>query len=404
MTLSKVISISKKRSSLALLMLLFTMQLSAASYRVGVCSSFSDPAFDDTVRAAISFSAAAVENPLLLNEAIKRDEAKDKKEYEISAASAVAAEKDKPSYVEKDHAAEIYEIEPVFLNLPEAQLEFVEKGDGDAVSYIMALNDLDELVFFSKFSYGALEELEIWINGSLEEILFPPLDNSGYFKLLSSFFLSRWRGNDYSIVRFEGNVPYTVESDGNEVEMYDRYAVLKNGSHELVLSYPYHADFEAVLETPVSSAVYFSLEKDDGKPLFISTLPYSEEIRLNGEIVEDGYVEDTFLPFSLSIGCEGYETGMIQGASNPGLIEISLLPSALYEPDYLEIAKKDFYSNLLLTLASFGAGIAIGFVNDVYSLDYLVPLETLAAGISVFQLIRTIDGLFKYRDALALGI
>ncbi len=404
MTLSKVISISRKRSSLALLMLFFTMQLGAASYRVGVCSSFFDPAFDDTVRDAISFAASAVEDPLLLKEAIKRDEAKDEKEYEISVASAVSAENDKPSYVEKDRSAELYEIEPVFLDLPEVQLEFVKKGDAEAVSYIMALNDLDELVFFSKFSHGVLEELEIWINGVLQDILFPPLDNSGYFKPLSSFFLNRWRGNGYSIVRFEGNVPYTVESDGKGIGMYDRYAVFEDGSHELVLSYPYHADFEAVLETPASSAVYFSLKKDEGKPLFISTFPYSEEIRLNGEIVEDGYVEDASVPFSLSIGHEGYEVGMIQGSSNPGLIEVGLLPSSLYEPDYLEIAKKDFYGNLLLTLASFGAGIAIGFVNDVYSLDYLAPLETLAAGISVFQLIRTIDGLFKYRDALALGI
>ena len=404
MTLSKVISISKKRSSLALLMLLFAMQLSAASYRVGVCSSFSDPFFDDVVRAAIFFSASAVEDPLLLNEAMERDEAKEEKEYAISAAAAVAAEKDRPSYVKKDHSAETYEIEPVFLDLPEAQLEFVQKGDEDAVSYIMALNDLDELVFFSKFSYGSMEELEVWINGVFQDILLPPLDNSGYFVPLSSFFLSRWRGKGYSIVRFEGNVPYTVKSDGNEVVMHDRYAVFENGSHELVLSYPYHFDFEAVLETPVSSAVYFSLEKEDQGPLFISSFPYSEEIRLNGEIVEDGYVAAASVPFSLSIGCEGYEAGMIQGSFNPGSVEVGLLPSSLYEPDYLEIAKRDFYGNLLLTLASFGAGIAIGFVNDIYSLDYLAPLETLAAGISVFQLIRTIDGLFKYRDALALGI
>lgn len=403
MILSRAISISRKRSSLALLLVLFCMPLFAASYRVGVAAGFDDPSFFDLIGTASSFSSAFVEDPVLAADAVSRDREKALREYEVKVAEAVRGGKEVPEFVQPDLAGD-YVVEFVPLDIPDEQIAFVEKGDAEAVGYLKMLNDLDELMFFSRFQEGSVEELVLHVDGVFEDVFFAPLDGSGYFLQLANFFLKHWKGGGYSIVRMDGNVPYTVMCDGSALELYDRYCVFEDGSHVLVLSYADYRDLEVVLETPVSSGVYFSLEELPAGPLFISSVPYSSDVRLNGVAVESGFVGNAALPLSVSAVRPGYETRTVNSAGNPGVLEMTLLPSPLYEPGYLETAKKDFYSNLLFTLASFGAGVALGFVNGIYQLDHLVPLETLAAGVSVFQLIRTIDSLFKYRDALSLGV
>lgn len=403
MILSRAISISRKRSSLALLLFLFCLPLFAASYRVGVVVGFDDQTFRGLIGTASSFASAFVEDPALVDAAVSRDMDKALREYGLKAAQAIRDGKEVPGYVQPDLSGK-YAVELVFPDIPDDQMAFVRKGDAEAVGYLKNLYDLDELMLFSRFSEGSVEELELYVDGVFQEVFFAPLDGSGYFLQLAEFFLDRWRGGGYSIVRMDGNVPYTVMCGNSALELYDRYCVFEDGSHELVLSYADCRNLEVVLETPVASDVYFTLEELPVGPLFISTVPYSSDIRLNGVGVEAGFVGNAALPLSVSVVKPGYETRTVNSAANPGVLEMALLPTSLYEPGYLEAAKRSFYSNLLLTLASFGAGVALGFVNGVYQLDFLVPLETLAAGVSVFQLIRTIDSLFKYRDALSLGV
>ncbi len=405
---SKAIFIGRKRAKLLPFLLVFiSMGLSAASYRIGL-SAFENTSISylSSFSQMLSFSAGSVLNEDLLQKARESDSEREERAYEIAVSEAIRNERDASSIEKAESDKSSYSAEIVSLSLSDEERGYLMSGDEAALWYIKHANDLDELYLIDVSEDDGLFDVDIYLDGKLlfHFIHSPYVESSAEEEILRYFAL-RYRASGYSLVRVSGNVDAEIVLDGSAVERYGNYILAEKGLHHVSINSASYVSAEADVTLTASFESYeYSLSEVRTVPLFISTIPYTDEIYYQGRRVDEGYVEETTYPFSLIVNRPGYETRSIQSDVGRESVMTVLLPSDLYSSERLNEKKNVFYTHLLLTLLSFGGSVAVNSISDIYSLDYLSPLTVAFQGVGVIELVRTVTALFEYRDALNYGI
>ncbi len=393
-----------------LLLLFFSFSLYAADYRVGFVFSGSDAEFASDVRDAILFSGRIVDNKDVLRERKAKELEKLERAWRESENSAIrnsgVISEPSSSRTEWIFPEEGYSTAIVELTLSENDSEYLALSDPVAISYIKLLNDLDELVYVTSFYSDGLFENRIYIDGEEVALFLSVPGLTSLFQSINDFFLSRYRESEMRTVLLDGNIDAEIREDGVLLPVFENYLLLASGAHSLML----HAegyddqsidyDLSSSYSLPVLS---YNLSEIRSVPIFISTVPYTEEVFYQGHLVTSGYVRETTLPFVITASSPGFETRTVQSSREVRMMEVRMLPSAYYDPDRLERAKNTFYWSLLGTLGAFGLTVASGVVDNIYDAD-LSPLTYTFTGVSIISLVRMFESLFEYKDAAIMSI
>ena len=268
----------------------------------------------------------------------------------------------------------------------------VDKNE-NILSYIEQKNDADMIVF----SLVDGDEVSIYA-GCEEKVFFIYSPTFDYTESILRTLLSLFFSPDFSLLSFSSERQFTSLSH----ELFDSYAIVRKGENRFLFSSPYSNDLEIAVNV---STPYLSIplvfEETETFPLSISSIPYADSMYYMGDKV-GSYIENVYLPYSIFISEDGYISRSYQNDEKSSFVEVSLLDEKLYNEGKTEEKKQEFYSNLIATLALFGLSVASDVVNNIYSLSFDAA-STFTAGISIVQLIRTIDTLFEYRDSVYRG-
>ena len=393
-----------------LLLLFFSFSLYAADYRVGFVFSGSDVEFASDVRDAILFSGRIVDNKDVLRERKAKELEKLERAWRESENSAIrnsgVISEPSSARTEWTFPEEGYSTAIVELTLSENDSEYLALSDPVAISYIKLLNDLDELVYVTSFYSDGLFENRIYIDGEEVALFLSVPGLTSLFQSINDFFLSRYRESETRTVLLEGNIDAEIREDGVLLPVFENYLLLTPGAHSLMLHAEGYDDqiFDYDLSSSYSLPVLsYNLSEIRSVPIFISTVPYTEEVFYQGHLVTSGYVRETTLPFVITASSPGFETRTVQSSREVRMMEVRMLPSAYYDPDRLERAKNTFYWSLLGTLGAFGLTVASGVVDNIYDAD-LSPLTYTFTGVSIISLVRMFESLFEYKDAAIMSI
>ena len=282
------------------------------------------------------------------------------------------------------------------------------EGMGGSDSILLPLynvNDLDELYYIRQEEDDGLDFVSIYLDGQiLFNFVYSEYVESSAEEEILLYMILRYRSGKYSLVHLQGNTIAAVRASGKMLERYGDYVAMPMGLNHITISSPtYESETIDFIADESFEILQYDLQKVRTMPLFISTIPYTDEVYYQGERVIGGYVEDTTYPFSIIASKEGFESRTVQSDIGEHSIEAVLLDSSLYYPDRLDEKKNEFYTHLLVTLLTYGASIATDVVADIYDLP-LAPFSTLVQGVSILELVRTFTALFEYRDALSYGI
>ena len=389
MILSRAIFIGRKRISFLALLLFIALSSYASEYRIAVViDAESSVPYVENFESYLEFSSRVVMNDSLSDAAKKRDEELLEIEYEKAVARAYREERDVSSVRRESLASSTYEGEIVNLELSDEDISFLLACDEAALSYVFRTNDLDELYLIRVRDDDSLSFVEIFLNGEpLFRFIYSEYVESDAESEILRYMVLRYRGGHSALARISGNTMPSVSVDGSDAERFNSYLILPMGLR--------HLEFR--------SEISYEMEEVRTLPLFISTIPYTDEIYYQGERVYGSYVSETTYPFSLIVSREGFEPRSLQSDIGEHIIVTTLLATELHDPERVEVKKGEFYTHLLITLLTYGSSIAIDVVSDIYDFD-LAPVSVLAKGVSVVELIRTLTVLFEYRDAINYGI
>lgn len=405
MTLLKAIFTGRKRSKVFFILMFLSLGLSADPYRVGlVVDSKRDIPYVSTFPQMLSFAAKRIENQALIENAEKMDALREQIAYEKEIASSFRKEAEVKDAPERQRSSE-YDVEVVPLEPGAEDLAFLKAGDDIAIDYIKYVNDLDELYLISVEEDDGLYEVSFSLDGlPLFRFFYSEYVDSDAEAELLNYMLLRYRTGSYALARINGNTSANIFVDGGMAERYADYLVIPFGMRHIEVASPsYETESMDVMVDSSFTELCYELTKVRTMPLFISTLPYTDDVYYQGERVSGGYVQDTTYPFSLIATKEGFESRTVQSDVGEHSVVTTLLPSALYYPERVNEKKGEMYTHLLITLLSYGASIAVDVVSDIYCLE-LAPVSTLMKGVSVLELVRTFTALFEYKDALGYGI
>ncbi len=407
MSLSKTIFTGRKRISLILTLIFLTAALKAEPYRIGLVIDAEIPVpYVDAFESLLNFSARSVSNPDLIDAAHQRDEFNSVVSYMKALSSAARSERDRSSAVKDSVDKESsYEAEVINLDLSAEDVYYLSISDSVAIDYLKLLYDLDEIYYIRTREEFSLGDVEIYLDGRcLFRFVYSIYVETSAEAEILSYLLLRYRGSGYALVVLSGNVAASVMVDRRPAERYLSYIVLPFGMHRVEFISPSYEPYsmDIYIDEHIEHIEY-DMRKVRTVPLFISTVPYTDEVYYQGQRVRAGFVDETTYPFSIIVNKEGFESRTIQSDRGEHSVMVTLLPSRLYDSERLSEKKNEFYTHLLITLLSFGSSVAIGVVSDIYETD-LSPLTMAASGVSLLELIRTLTALFEYRDALEYGI
>ena len=164
----RVISISLRRLSLSLVLLLLPIALGAASFRAAVVAD------DERSLRMILDALSVLSGPVTSSSSIASYEAKAEREREAEKAERIigyitaenlealeAMEDEEESAAESDELI----LEVVSVTVSDAENEFLMKGDEEAFSYVMLSDDLDLLIVSKTEDDGLLSDHTLWVNG-----------------------------------------------------------------------------------------------------------------------------------------------------------------------------------------------------------------------------------------------
>ena len=406
MTSLRVIFTGRKKISILFLLLFISFSLYSSPYRIGVIADEgSTVPYIRSFSSILSFAASRLDSDVLTSLARENDEKIAERDYEIALSSAYRAERDSRSVSRKMPDDSQYVCEIVPLELSEEMMRFISTSDDVAIRYLKYVNDLDELYYIRQEEDDGLDFVSIYLDGQiLFNFVYSEYVESSAEEEILLYMILRYRSGTYSLVHLQGNTIAAVRASGKMLERYGDYVAMPMGLNHITISSPtYESETIDFIADESFEILQYDLQKVRTMPLFISTIPYTDEVYYQGERVIGGYVEDTTYPFSIIASKEGFESRTVQSDIGEHSIEAVLLDSSLYYPGRLDEKKNEFYTHLLVTLLTYGASIATDVVADIYDLP-LAPFSTLVQGVSILELVRTFTALFEYRDALSYGI
>ena len=411
-TLSRVISITlKSRTSKRLLFLLtllslLLLPLRAEEWRYVVAGE--DEGYSALVEDALG-TVPFVSNPLVLEKAHIR--AEEKSRTAMEAKKALLYSKEDFKGAEKTEAEKIepfssLEMKKVDLDLSK-YMALLSRSDSDALHHISLSNDLDAIFFVKAESEGNIRRIELFMNGEPIRNCYYSSDLSSYEeRQLVSLFSSLLLGDEgeiYNLVLSPSSA--TVAVDGEKRSSSSPYILLENGKHTFTLSAYGYQDQTFELDLDGSEkTISLSLEKSPSFGLFVTSLPWTGEIWLNGIKTEGKYITDVDAPYVLTLRREGYAPASFQTSSSSPVREVTMKPIWTEDKDILKEKKNDFYRSTLIALLSFGGYTASGALEKIGGVPYQDTAKVVLGGISIVSLVNLVRSAADYYGYAGLGI
>ena len=411
MTSSRVTSISRRRLSLLLILILLAQTLWAASFRTAVVAE--DEGCMAIILDALSVLSGEVTSPDAVSAFRAREARSEEIERErtesgyITAENFTALEEMRNGETEAEDEAEEEEeiiLEVVSASISDVEEEFLAAGDMEAYDYVMLSDDLDMLITAYTEEEGLMTDMSLLVDGrEVYSSLYLTSEEDDEFLSILGVLLPYIKSPDTVIVRVSVPPVVSVSVDGSAVTPLRSVIALERGPHEVVYSSP---RFETVRETVYAeegAVLSPQLVPLFSGPAFISSLPFDAALYYQGERVDGHIVPEGTVPFSIAARSPGFAPFSMQSTVIADTISIELRPGWMEEADTIDRAKGRFYDNLLMTLVSFGAFVASGSLDSIYSDAGLAPIAVAFTGISFVQLVELLDSMFDYFQMARMG-
>lgn len=403
----RVISISLRRLSLSLVLLLLPIALGAASFRAAVVAD------DERSLRMILDALSVLSGPVTSSSSIASYEAKAEREREAEKAERIigyitaenlealeAMEDEEESAAESDELI----LEVVSVTVSDAENEFLMKGDEEAFSYVMLSDDLDLLIVSKTEDDGLLSDHTLWVNGrEAYSSLYLSSDDDEEFYSILSVLLPYLKSPDTIIVPVDIPAVVSLSIDGSPVTPLRSVIALEKGEHEIIYTSPRFERIEETVDVDESTVLSPHFVPLFSGPAFISSLPYDAAIYYQGMPVVNHVVEEGTVPFSIAARHDGFSPFSMQSTEISDTISISLRPEWMAENDTIERAKGRFYDSLIATLVTFGAFVATNSLSGIYTDVDLAPVAVAFTGLSLVQLVELMDAMFDYFQMARMG-
>ena len=322
----------------------------------------------------------------------------------------IKTEKKKAEYYEKENYTSLSSLSLSQVTIPERlEIEKVDTsfsdyssllrtGDTDTYEYLLSQNNLDALIYVKSEGEGTIREIEVIYNGGIIRKAFYTTSLFNYEEeALTDYFTSLLLSTDHNWHRINVDVPsVSIVIDGNVKTNSSDLIVLENGPHTFTLSASGYLDKTETIEVGEDRDINLTLSPLDSHSLYISTLPWSVDMRVNGEVSDGKFIQ--------SIHSPNFSHLTFQSNRMDESIDVELNP-LWTEADEIIIEKKnDFYRSIFTSLLSFGGYTALRAVENINGTTGPNALKVVFGGISIVSLINLVCTAIDYYESAGQGI
>ncbi|MGN1164025.1 MAG: hypothetical protein ACI4S4_04360, partial [Candidatus Ornithospirochaeta sp.] len=197
----------------------------------------------------------------------------------------------------------------------------------------------------------------------------------------------------------------TVFVDGEKRTSSSPYILLENGSHTFTLSaYGYKDKTVELVLDGSEKTISLSLDESPSMSLFVTSRPWTDDIRLNGIKTSGKYLSSVHSPYVLTLQREGYAPLSFQTKSPTSTLDVTMKPQWTEEEDILMDKKNDFYRSTLIALLSFGGYTASVALEKIGGVPHQDTAKVVLGGISIVSLVNLVRSAADYYGYAGLGI
>ena len=330
----------------------------------------------------------------------------------------IKTEKKKAEYYEKENYTSLSTLSLSQVTIPERlEIEKVDTsfsdyssllrtGDTDTYEYLLSQNNLDALIYVKSEGEGTIREIEVIYNGGIIRKAFFTTSLFNYEEeALTDYFTSLLLSPDHNWHRINVDVPsVSIVIDGNVKTNSSDLIVLENGPHTFTLSASGYLDKTETIEVGEDRDINLTLSPLDSHSLYISTLPWSVDMRVNGEVSDGKFIQSIHSPYTISLSSPNFSHLTFQSNRMDEIIDVELNP-LWTEADEIIIEKKnDFYRSIFTSLLSFGGYTALRAVENINGTTGPNALKVVFGGISIVSLINLVCTAIDYYESAGQGI
>ena len=330
----------------------------------------------------------------------------------------IKTEKKKAEYYEKENYTSLSTLSLSQVTIPERlEIEKVDTsfsdyssllrtGDTDTYEYLLSQNNLDALIYVKSEGEGTIREIEVIYNGGIIRKAFFTTSLFNYEEeALTDYFTSLLLSTDHNWHRINVDVPsVSIVIDGNVKTNSSDLIVLENGPHTFTLSASGYLDKTETIEVGEDRDINLTLSPLDSHSLYISTLPWSVDMRVNGEVSDGKFIQSIHSPYTISLSSPNFSHLTFQSNRMDESIDVELNP-LWTEADEIIIEKKnDFYRSIFTSLLSFGGYTALRAVENINGTTGPNALKVVFGGISIVSLINLVCTAIDYYESAGQGI
>ena len=336
----------------------------------------------------------------------------------IERSERIKTEKKKAEYYEKENYTSLSTLSLSQVTIPERlEIEKVDTsfsdyssllrtGDTDTYEYLLSQNNLDALIYVKSEGEGTIREIEVIYNGGIIRKAFYTTSLFNYEEeALTDYFTSLLLSTDHNWRRINVDVPsVSIVIDGNVKTNSSDLIVLENGPHTFTLSASGYLDKTETIEVGEDRDINLTLSPLDSHSLYISTLPWCVDMRVNGEVSDGKFIQSIHSPYTISLSSPNFSHLTFQSNRMDESIDVELNP-LWTEADEIIIEKKnDFYRSIFTSLLSFGCYTALRAVENINGTTGPNALKVVFGGISIVSLINLVCTAIDYYESAGQGI
>ncbi len=397
-------SIFRKRIKILLLLLVVTLPLHSAEFRVGIYSN--DENALSLLEEAISSIGGQADSNYSLEKVKKRLALESERNYLKALNEAYQKESgDSVPRIDAEDVSLPLNISTLYLKPADKEQDYLLSGDSDAFRYFLLKENLDLILVLKSEKSDGIPLLTLYADGEIiRESLY--LNNllDEERRALLSVIVPYFRDDSVRIYRLTYPRASAISIDGVKADLLTDFVVLKPGMHRFSISAPYYIPADIELELADEEDVVLSMEKDTPNLLFLSPIPYDAKLNYQGNELSSHLVRDSISPFSLTASYSGFSLYSFESTRALSSLSLSLKPEWMSGENILEKEKGKFYASLFTTLISFGASVGAGTIQRIYSEYDFGPFDVVFTGVSLVSLIWMADSMFSYFDAARYGL
>ena len=262
------------------------------------------------------------------------------------------------------------------------------------------------MIYVKSEGEGTIREIEVIYNGGIIRKAFFTTSLFNYEEeALTDYFTSLLLSTDHNWHRINVDVPsVSIVIDGNVKTNSSDLIVLENGPHTFTLSASGYLDKTETIEVGEDRDINLTLSPLDSHSLYISTLPWSVDMRVNGEVSDGKFIQSIHSPYTISLSSPNFSHLTFQSNRMDESIDVELNP-LWTEADEIIIEKKnDFYRSIFTSLLSFGGYTALRAVENINGTTGPNALKVVFGGISIVSLINLVCTAIDYYESAGQGI